>query len=101
MSIMLNAVRTKTGDWLCSVGGRVRVVAARPSVALKASSALGMLAASAFANAALDAAVTDLLTDLGADVALLFAACVTLWATIRGFVAVFKLGNKFISKAGA
>lgn len=51
--------------------------------------------------AALDAAVTDLITGLITDVGLLFAATVALWAAIRGFMAVYKLGNKFISKAGA
>ena len=57
--------------------------------------------ASAGANAAVDSAVTDLITGLGTDVAALFAAVVVLWAAIRGFMAAFKLGNKFISKAGA
>ena len=51
--------------------------------------------------AALDAAVDTLIDNLVTDVGLLFAATVVLWAAIRGFVAVYKLGNKFISKAGA
>lgn len=60
-----------------------------------------MLFSSVGAHAALDPAVTTLITGLTADVGLLFAAVVALWAAIRGFVAVFKLGNKFISRAGA
>lgn len=52
------------------------------------------------ANAALDEAVTDLFTEAGANAALLFASAVALWASIRGMMMVFRLGQKFLSKAG-
>ena len=63
--------------------------------------ATAMALVSAPSYAALDAAVTTLITDLTTDVGLLFAAVVVMWAAIRGFKAVFRLGNMFISKAGA
>lgn len=62
---------------------------------------LVMALSSVGAHAALDAAVTTLITDLIADVALLFTAVVALWAAIRAPLAIIKLGNKFISRSGA
>lgn len=85
------------------VGGFFKVSGGRrdSKIAAIGTVILVTLLSSVGANAALDAAVTDLITALAADVASLFAAVVVLWASIRGFMAAFKLGNKFISKAGA
>lgn len=68
---------------------------------LAAAIALAPLVVASHAQAALPAAVTDMLTGLVADVALIFAACVTLWVAILTPSAIMRLVNKFKSKAGA
>ena len=106
MKNVLNAIRTKTGEWVVSGAQGTQVVvnySRRASKVVSAGMAVGIvtLMSSMPAHAALDAAVTGLIADLIVDIGLLFAATVAIWAAIRGFAAVFKLGNKFISKAGA
>lgn len=86
------------GTWIMSKGTQI---VGTSKHAIRAGGTGVLVAGSSFANAALDEAVTDLITGLLTDAGLLFAACVALWAGLRGFLAVFKLGNKFISKAGA
>lgn len=50
---------------------------------------------------ALPAEVTDAFSTVGGYAASLFAAALVLWVAIRGSVTIFKLANKFLSKAGA
>lgn len=71
----------------------------RASAAAVATLALCLFFTSG-AHAALPEEVTDVFTDLAADGALLFAAALALWGTIRGFFAIMKLGSRFLSKAG-
>lgn len=52
-------------------------------------------------GSALPAEVTDAFATVGGYAASLFAAALVLWVAIRGSVTIFKLANKFLSKAGA
>lgn len=61
-----------------------------------------LMSASAFAqeSGALPAGVGEAFTTIGGYAAALFAAGLVLWVAIRGSVSVFRLANKFLSKAG-
>jgi hypothetical protein len=69
--------------------------------ALVATAVGGLTVASTPASAALPTEVTSLMTSLAADVGLIFGATVAIWVAVRGSMAIYKLGNRFISKAGA
>lgn len=71
---------------------------AKKQVVIASGAALTFAAGAA--NAALSEEVSDLFDTAGADAALLFASAVALWASIRGMTMVFRLGSKFLSKAG-
>lgn len=96
-----NAVRTKTGEWVVAHSQGIATIGRSVGRVVRPASITTLAVAGSYANAALSEDVTDLITGLVTDVGLLFAATIALWAAIRGFLAVFKLGNKFISKAGA
>lgn len=56
--------------------------------------------ATASAQSALPAEVTGAFTEIATTAGLVFAAAAALWATLRGFSAILRLGNKYIGKAG-
>lgn len=61
-----------------------------------------LMSASTFAQetGGLPEGVSEAFTTIGGYAAALFAAGLVLWVAIRGSVSVFRLANKFLSKAG-
>lgn len=106
LQILKNAVATVVTSAMATF--KARAVTSVKSSVPTLKSRVGMFVMSmmamiftAQANAALPEEVTDLFVEQAANAGLIFAAAVVLWAGIRGFMAIFKLGNKFLSKAGA
>ncbi|MDP2284315.1 MAG: hypothetical protein Q8L06_09255 [Pseudohongiella sp.] len=49
--------------------------------------------------AALPEQVTDVFTEMGTNVGLAMAAAFVLWGLVKGGTTLFKIANKFLSKA--
>lgn len=63
--------------------------------------AIATATAAGSASAELPTEVTAMFTGVVTDVGLIFAAAVGVWVAVRSSGAIMRLGNKFISKAGA
>lgn len=70
-----------------------------------ATAALSLVSVAVFAQegeggSALPADVTAAFTTVGGYAAALFAASLALWVSIRGSLTIFRLANKFLTRAG-
>lgn len=70
-------------------------------VAALLASGFTLSAATAQAAIEMPAAVTTMFTDVATLVGTIMAASVAIWVAIKGSVVIYKLGNKFLGKAGA